>query len=150
MGHCDPALLRIYTKVSSTQRVLQMTYRNVRALAAKVTVCLCWLPAPEQRSLSTCAGTGTLAHTTHLPSRQKGARGSVTRYPGALDTSQLHLFQPSSKYVPSVPAGGAQGSHVCKEVQDLTAKPSLALRGRRERHGLWHPLFNSHCITCLE
>lgn len=48
MGHCNPALLRIYTKVSSTQRVLQMTYRNVRALAAKVTVCLCWLPAPEQ------------------------------------------------------------------------------------------------------
>lgn len=92
-------------------------------------------PCVREMSLSTCAGTGIPTHTTHLPSRQKGACDSVTRCPAALDNLQLHLFQPSSKYVPSVPSGGTQGSDICKEVQDLTAKPSLSLRGRRERHG---------------
>lgn len=111
-----------------------MIYRDVRALAAKVVTCLSWLPVPERWSLSICASTGTVTHTTHLPSRQKGACGSMTDHPAALDTLQLHLFQPSSKYVPSVPPAASQGSDICKEVQDLTAKLSLSLRGRRERH----------------
>lgn len=85
----------------------------------------------------------------------------MTHYPGALDTLQLHLFQPSSKYVPSVPPGGAQGSHISKEVQNLMAKPSLSLSGKGKTwtsgiHSLihtvshaWSSLTQSHFVLSL-
>lgn len=146
------SFLWIYEKVPCI-RVLRTIYINVRALAAKVMICLCLLPelVRENEFIHVC--THMHSHTYHSCSQQaKGCiHDSVTPYPGTLYALYIHLLQASSKYSPSALRGGAQRSDISTEEQDSIAKPSLSLRGRRERHvDLWHPYFNSHSITCLE
>lgn len=147
MGHSKgSALLRICGKVPCT-RVLQVSYRNVRA--AKVTTCLHRLPAPEPRSLSTCAGTGTLTHSTHLPSRQKGACGSVTRYHGALDTLKIHLFQPAPNMCLLALLGELKDPSSVRKCRPWQPSPLCHYEAEGKDMDLWHPLLNSHSITCL-